>query len=157
MNAKRLILALGMVGVFWGAGCSDIPSNTPLLLEKTCDRIETRSAVVTRTLRTVLDEAAFTQADIAEVKSELAKIDPSALAAEDQKMLQDGIRKLGEVEQALGALAKYGSVPPETERIFGETVKGLEIVHEIISAEIDKKALVQNMIDIIGGSEGEEK
>lgn len=113
--------------------------------------------MVTRTLRTVLDEAAFTQGDIAELKSELAKIDPNALAAKDQKVLQDAIGKLGEVERALGALEKYRSVPGETDRILTETVKSLEIVREIISAEIDKKALIQNMIDIIGGPEGEEK
>lgn len=155
MIQKRYILILSVLGCNWLSGCCGIPPNTPLLLEKTSERIETRSIVVSKTLRTVLDEASFTKADIQEARTALEGIDKSQLTSKDQTILQDVIKGLGQAERALDFSGKYSSVPKETERIFGECVISLKLVQQIVNTEVDKKELVQDMINIIEKPKGE--
>lgn len=140
------VAALIMFGL---NACSSIPSNTPLLLDKTAERIETRSEVSSKTLRTVLDEATFAKGDVEAVRNALQSVDASKLSEKDKKTLADSISTLKQLELSLEKTKDYGAVPDESSRIFRDSVTSIRLVRQIIGTEVDKKALVQDMIDII--------
>lgn len=140
------IAALLVTGL---TACSSIPSNTPVLLDKTSERIETRSEVISKTLRSVLDEAAFAKADVEAVRTSLQSLDVTKLTDKDKKAVADSITTLKKLEHTLGKTKDFGSVPEESSRIFSESANSIRLVRQIIASEVDKKALVQGMIDTI--------
>ena len=129
--------------------CSTVPANTPVLLAKTSERIETRSQIISKTLRSVLDEATFAKADVEEVRNALQSIDATKLTDKDKKTITDSIATLKQLESTLGKTKEFINVPEESNRIFRESANSIRLVQQIIATEIDKKALVQHTIDAI--------
>ncbi|MBF5040426.1 hypothetical protein INP77_13075 [Methylophilus sp. 13] len=142
-QAFVLLLTAGL------SACSSIPANTAVLLDKTSERIETRSEVISQTLRTVLDESTFAKGDVEDVLKLLKNIDISTLSDDNKKAMSKAIGTLTQLETSLGKNASYSKVPEESKRIFSESVTNLKLVKQIIATEVNKKALVQNMIDIV--------
>lgn len=146
--AITTLLATGLTA------CSSIPSNTPVLLDKTSERIETRSEVISKTLRSVLDEAAFAKSDVESVRTALQSLDVTKLTDKDKKVVIDSIATLKQLESTLGKTKDFAPVPEESNRIFRESANSVRLVRQIIATEVDKKALVQDMIDIIEKTKG---
>jgi len=146
--ALTAVLAAGL------AGCSSIPSNTPVLLDKTSERIETRSEVISKTLRSVLDEATFVKADIEAVRTSLQSLDATKLTDKDKRVVADSVATLTQLELTLGKTKDFSPVPEESSRIFRESANSIRLVRQIIASEVDKKALVQDMIDAIEKTKG---
>ncbi|MCF8176618.1 MAG: hypothetical protein K9K30_15375 [Burkholderiaceae bacterium] len=145
------VVALLVLG---SGACSSIPSNTPVLLDKTSERIESRSEVILKTLRSVLDEATFAKADVEAIRVGLQSIDSSNLSDKDKKIVANSIGTLKQLELTLGKTKEYGSVPEESNRIFRDSVSSIRLVRQIIATEVDKKALVQDMINIFEKNKG---
>lgn len=157
MVSKMCILTVSSLVCILFSGCCHIPSNTPTLIDKTSERVETRSVVVTKTLRTVLDEVNFTKGDVEGVRGTLEGINTIVLSQDDQKAVLNAIKSLIDIEKALTFEDKYALVPSETERIFKEVVISLKLLKQIVKSEIDKKELVQDVINILDIPKGDEK
>jgi hypothetical protein len=149
-NSRRfLIYCFTLSQLLALSACSTIPSNTTVLLDKTSDRIETRSEVITNVLRTTLDESTFAKKDIEMVRKALESINTSKLSTNDKKIITDSVSTLTKLETNLGAISQYTKVPDDSKRIFTESVNSLKLVREVIASEIDKKTLLQNAIDAL--------
>ncbi|MFC0350407.1 hypothetical protein [Undibacterium danionis] len=150
-----LVLTLG-VSVF---GCTSIPPNTPILIDKVSERIETRGEVVSKAFRTVLDESTFVKDDLQDARSKLQSIDKSKLSEKDQKALGEALTTLNRDYANLEKMKSWDTVPENTRKILQESANHLRFVKQMIAAELDKKALAQEIIDLIekNKSKGEDK
>lgn len=141
-------LALVAIAIF-AAGCTSIPSNTPILLDRTTERIETRSEIVYRVLRTTFDETGFSRQDVEAVRKTLEGVSTTNLSPNDKKAVDEAVRSLKTVEINLGKLGARAQFPDDTRRIFTEVVTSLKLVRQVIGTETDRKAVIQDMIDIV--------
>jgi len=141
---------LMIVFLFIVTGCSSIPPNTPLLIEKNYERIEVRSAIVTTVLQSLLDDLSLSKRDIDEIIKELCEIDISSLSDADQKSHLKQIQILESVSMSFNDWGqKAGNVPEETKRIFSTVVKDFKYIELIVKHDIDKRKFVQHLIDVI--------
>jgi hypothetical protein len=149
MNRIRTTVVISLlVATTFVTGCSSIPSNTPTLLDRTTERIETRSEVVYRVLRTAYDETGFSRQDVEAARRSLEGIATNNMSPADKKAVEDAIKSLKSVESNLGKIGAKAQFPDDTKRVFTEIIASLKLVRQVIGTEIDKKALVQEMIDI---------
>lgn len=129
-------------------GCSSIPTNTGVLLDRTAERIETRSEVVTRVLRAALDEAMFSRQDVEATRKSLEGITGVNLSPVDKKTLEEAVKTLRSVETNLGKLKSMERVSDDSRRVFSEAVTSIRFVRQVVGTETDKKAVIQDMIDL---------
>jgi hypothetical protein len=148
-------LSLGILSAI--TGCSSIPTNTPILLDRTTDRIETRSEVVTKAFRTTLDEAAFVRGDVEAARKALETITTTTLSAADKKTIDTAIKQLTSVETSLGKFKSFERVPDDSKRIFTESAATLKLIRRIMSSDMDKNALIQELINLIEKTKGDDK
>ena len=131
------------------AGCTSIPSNTPILLDRTTERIETRSEIVYRVLRTTYDETGFSRQDVEAVRRTLEGVSTANLSLNDKKVVDDAVKSLKTVEVNLGRLGSKSQFADDTRRVFTESVTSLKLVRQVIGTETDRKAVIQDMIDMV--------
>ena len=129
--------------------CSSIPPNAPSLLNVASERIETRSEVVVKVLRTASDEAGFVAADIKGVRFGLSSIDLSGLSVPDKEKLASAIKTLESSEKSLIAINGYGKVSDESKQVFEQSVGGIRLVSGILSESVENEAIIDRAIGLI--------
>ena len=150
MESKKMASNLALIAAaLFATGCSSIPSNTPILLDRTTERIETRSEIVYRVLRTTFDEAGFSRQDVEVARKSLEGIVTTNLSPADKKTVEESVKTLKVVEANLARLGSKGQFPDDTRRVFTEVVTSLKLVRQVIGTETDRKAVIQDMIDIV--------
>ena len=144
MNLLRHTLLLLLV--LFLTGCQNIPSNTPLLLQKNNERLEIQATTVAAAFQTTLDEITFTKGDVAEAKQLLSEIDSRKLKAVDQQKLLDAIQLLNAIESNLSVDPNIQSHPSTYKIASKEILEVYNLIRILLMDHVEQQELINDLI-----------
>ena len=146
--------AVALLGLFL-AGCQNIPSNTPILLEKNNERLEIQATTVAAAFQTTIDEITFIKDDVTEAKQLLLEIDSEKLTEADQKKLSDSIQLMDTIESSLTIDPKIQNRPAVFKNASKEILAIYNLIQTILAEHGDQQALINGLIENIKKEENQ--